>query len=129
MTEFVGAEKPSLEELVHSGVKGMKWGQRKKYSTADIKDARARQGSRLNEVNQQAHKLNLATGKAKDKAAKDYVKKLNALQDHPDAAIGGRMTKGEKAAALLLTGPIGAIVIAGNASAVRKHEREHPPKN
>jgi hypothetical protein len=26
MTEFVGAEKPSLDELAHVGVKGMKWG-------------------------------------------------------------------------------------------------------
>lgn len=29
MTEFVGAEKPSLEELAHVGVKGMKWGKRR----------------------------------------------------------------------------------------------------
>ncbi len=41
MTEFVGAEKPSLEELVHFGVKGMKWGQRKGPTTL---------GSKLNDA-------------------------------------------------------------------------------
>lgn len=128
MTLLYGEEKPSLEELAHYGVKGMKWGQRKKYSTDQIKDARARQGSRVARINDQAHKLNLAEGKAKDAAAKKYVEMMKELQSHPDAAIGGRMTRGEKAAALLIGGPIGAIVIAGNASAVRKHERENPPK-
>lgn len=128
MTMYYGEEKPALDSLAHYGKKGMKWGVRKKYSTDEIKDARARQGSRLNAVNQQAHKLNLATGKAKDKAAADYAKKLKEFKDNPDAAIGGRMTRGEKAAALIIGGPIGALVIAGNASAVRKHEREHPAK-
>jgi hypothetical protein len=34
MTEFVGAEKPSLEELAHFGTKGMKWGVRKERKAA-----------------------------------------------------------------------------------------------
>lgn len=128
MTLDYNEVKPSLEELAHYGKKGMKWGHRKKYTTSEIKDARARQGSRLARVNDQAHKLNLATGKNKDVQAQKYIKLRTELEKNPDAAIGGRMTRGEKAAALLLTGPIGAVIIAGNASAVRKHERENPPK-
>lgn len=120
--------KPSLESLAHHGVKGMKWGTHKKYSTAEIHDARARQGSRIHEVNATAHKLNLATGKKKDALAADYAKKMKALSTNQDVGIGGRMTRGEKIANLLIGGPIGAIVIAGNASAVRKFERENPGK-
>lgn len=126
MTEFVGAEKPSLEELAHHGVKGMKWGQHKapgsKPSTEQIKDARVRQFSRLANVNAQAHKLNLATGKQKDVEAKKYVKLHNDFQTNKDAAVAARMTKGEKAANLILAGPFGAIAIAANAHSVKKLE-------
>lgn len=127
MTDFVGAEKPSLEELAHHGVKGMKWGHRKKYSTSDIKDARARQQSRAVEVNNAAAKLNLASkagGKGAEKAAATYAKKANAYKSNKDAAVAARMTKGEKAVSLLIGGPIGAIVIAGNAAAVRSMEKK-----
>ena len=123
MTLHYGEEKPPLEELAHYGTKGMKWGHRKKYSAQEIHDARARQNSRLNEVNNQAHKLNLATGKSKDTAAKQYAKLYNDLQTNKDAAVAARMTKGEKAATLILTGPIGPLILAANSSQVKKLEK------
>lgn len=122
MTEFVGAEKPSLEELAHYGVKGMKWGQRKKYSTEEIHTARIRQRSRVHQLNDTAAKLNLATGKKADTLAKKYAKEMNELETNKDAAVAARMTKGEKAANLILAGPFGAIAIGLNKRTVRKLE-------
>lgn len=124
MTEFVGAEKPSLEELAHHGVKGMKWGEhKKKFSTEEIKDARARQASRAHRLNDKAATLNLATGKKKDAAAKAYVKAHNELMTNKDAAVAARMTKGEKAANLILAGPFGAIAIGVNKHQVKNLEK------
>jgi len=125
MTEIVGAEKPSLEELAHYGVKGMKWGQHKKrkFSTDEIKDARARQQSRASQFEAQVHKTNLATGKKQEAEAKKLVKLHNELVTNKDAAVAARMTKGEKAANLILAGPIGAIAIAANNRTVRNLEK------
>lgn len=124
MTDFVGAEKPSLDELSHYGVKGMKWGQHKKYSTEEIHNARARQLSRAHQLNDKAAKLNLATGAKKDKLAKDYAKAFKELQNNPDRTVGGRMTRGEKAAALILGGPFGAIAIGINKAQVSRIEKQ-----
>jgi hypothetical protein len=124
MTVIYDEDKPSLDELAHHGVKGMKWGQHKKYSKTEIHDARIRQGSRIAQVNETAHKLNLATGKKKDALAKDYVKKLRALETNPDAPIAARMTGGEKAANIILAGPIGLIAIAANSRHVKNLESQ-----
>jgi len=122
MTLQYGEEKPSLEELAHYGVKGMKWGKRKKYTTQEIHDARARQRSRFANLEAQVHKTNLSTGKAQEANAKKLVKLHNDLETNKDAAVAARMTKGEKAANLILAGPIGALAIAANNRQVRKLE-------
>lgn len=122
MTLDYNGVKPSLDELAHYGKKGMKWGVRKKYSTQEIHDARIRQRSRIANVDAQAHKLNLATGKNKDVQAKKYLKLVDELNTNKDAAVASRMTKGEKAANLILAGPIGALAIAANNRSVRKLE-------
>lgn len=124
MTMTFDEGKPSLEELKHFGKKGMKWGHRKKYSTSQIQDARARQGSRVADANNTAHKLNLATGKRKDALAKTYVQKVNKINSNPDASVAARMTRGEKTAAILLTGPIGLIIVGANSHAVKKMEQK-----
>ena len=130
-SEYVGAEKPDLLSLEHYGKKGMKWGVRKaKPSTSDIKDARARQASRIHEVNNRTHELNLATApgsgkskKAQDTAVKKYQQAIKNL-DNSDTAVAARMTRGEKAALLILTGPIGAAAIIGNKVQVKKIEKQ-----
>jgi hypothetical protein len=119
-------EKPSLEDLAHHGVKGMKWGQRKaRPSTSDIHDARARQASRQNEINQNIGRLNLAKSgsKQQDALAKKVATGMDKFDTNKDAAVAARMTKGEKAAAVMLTGPIGLLVIGANKAHVKKLEK------
>ncbi len=128
MTLQYGEEKPSLEELAHHGVKGMKWGHRKKHTTQDILDARARQSARANELHRTADKLNLATAKnANSKEANNLAKKLVAqekeLNSNKDASVALRMTRGEKAVTLIIGGPFGAIAIGANNAIANKVEK------
>lgn len=88
-------DKPSLEELFHFGVKGMRWGVRKKVTTSDIKSARARQRGRSE----------------------------SARKTSSDRAISSRLTRGEKVAALLIGGPVGLVVIGGAAINAKRIER------
>jgi len=126
----IGPEKPSLDDLAHFGVKGMKWGQRKAVTTSDIHDARARQASRGARVNDTATKLNLAT-KASDqkKFAKMYAQQLHELKNNPDTAVAARMTRGEKTVAIVLAGPFAAIPIASSAANSRAIEKRIAKSN
>ena len=84
--------------LEHSGVKGMHWGHHKSQtpgpSTTDIHMARARQQGRKS-----AYRQALVTGDraGAGKAAREF-------QSSHDRVIAAHMTKGEKAATVLLGG-------------------------
>ena len=117
---MLGQEKPSLEDLTHYGTKGMKWGVRKKkYTSDEIHDARARQESRLHRYNTEVHNVNLATGKGKAAAAKRLVKAERDHDTNEDRVIAEHMTRGEKAVEALLFGPIALATIPGNRLNVR----------
>lgn len=100
------------DHLEHFGVKGMKWGIRKAASGSEIRSARQR-------LDQKRLKLYVAEdqlyrGNAKQQAAakKQYDKLVKDWDDDPDRAISTRLTRGETAALVLLTGPAALIPIA-----------------
>lgn len=87
------------EELVHAGVKGMKWGVRKQRTPSA--------GQRFKTAN--------PTGRQRDSAILKARTKLNTGQSHSYAneAVARRLTRGEKAVAgILLVSGIGTIPIA-----------------
>lgn len=109
-------------ELQHHGVKGMRWGVRKaKSSTQEIIDARARQQSRVNEINRTGDKLNLAKSPKEREA---LAKKINQLMlEHDtseDRVTGSRFTTGEKVAQAILLGPLALVTIGANKHSNKK---------
>lgn len=104
------------DEIIHYGVKGMKWGVRKAASTREVYGARARLQVKQNEFATQKRAVRKAkspTAKANQKAKLDRMK-IDFLND-PDRVTASRMSTGEKVAATILAGPIG-IGAAGVAS-------------
>lgn len=108
-------------ELVHYGVKGMKWGVRKAASTREVFGARARLQVKQHEYSNQkrrVRKAKSATAKAKQKAKLNKMK-IDFLND-PDRVTASRLSTGEKVVATLLAGPIGigAVGVASYTSRV-----------
>jgi hypothetical protein len=98
-TGVINGDKPSLDDVMHFGKKGMKWGERTaagKPTDDQIRGARARVDSEVRTINRQADKLNLSTGKQAQFEAKTYAKMMNKHLANPDRATALRMTKGEK---------------------------------
>jgi hypothetical protein len=125
---MIGHEKPELEDLVHHGVKGMKWGKRKaRPTTADIKSARIGQDARYRQLQRAEDHLNLTGTKApvsaQKKAVRDYQKAESDFLDNPDRAVAARMTRGEKAVTVILAGPFAVLPIAGSALISRSIEK------
>lgn len=93
---IVGQNKPSLAELAHHGVKGMKWGHRK-ASALEIRTARSNLHDQKSDISAQAKKAKAATG---TKNASAENKKLSDMKAsflaNPDRVIAARMTRGEK---------------------------------
>lgn len=127
---MIGQEKPSLEDLVHYGVLGMKWGKhRAKASAADIHAARQRQSERRQAHRTASREFQTAV-KSKTMDYAGDVAKLEKVQatsdaifDNSDRAIALRLTRGEKALSVLLTGPVGLVVIGATSAASRRQEQ------
>lgn len=123
MEKFYGDEKPSLEDLAHFGVKGMKWGERhdrkfqakvervrtsgspRQQRNMQIKVARKNIETRQREI----HAIVRASNKTKDPAQRHKLdalaaKKAKELFEHPDQLTASRMTTGEKWVNGLLVG-------------------------
>ncbi len=110
---IVGQDKPSLADLMQSGVKGMKWGVRKHNpSTSDIHNARLRQMQRsAAATNPQL------SSKKRDAAAKDF-------HTNEDRVTAMHMTRGEKMTAVILAGPLGGALIVANKVQVKRAGRK-----
>ena len=122
---YLGGEKPSLSDLVHYGVQGMKWGVRKSNPTStDIHSARVRQAARKANANLATARLNEASAggnKAKQKSAvKAFEKAHLDVLTNEDAVTSQRMTKGEKWTIGILAGPVGLAVIGANRLDVKR---------
>jgi len=115
-------EKPSLDELAHYGVKGMKWGVRKANpTTSEIQGARQRQAIRWQKVIEADQKLQIASSSSQKKSAERQIDKAaRDFATNEDRVTAARMTRGEKATALILAGPVGLIVIGANKSNVKR---------
>lgn len=108
MTIQYDEDKPSPEDILHFGVKGMKWGQRKKVSNREIMDARMSIHGKRREIKAQK-KVVKKTGTGQ--------KKLSNLETsflkNPDRITASRMTNGEAFASMVLFTPAGAGVAIG----------------
>lgn len=107
-------EKPSLDELVHHGVKGMKWGQHK-LKGSDITSARDRHNDRMNRLDHEANRLSFA------KTSSEKQKSLNKIHSiasekgaHEDAAAASHLTRGEKISTAILRGGLATAVASRN---------------
>ena len=117
------ADKPSPEELVHYGVKGMKWGHRKRVTSADIRAARSRvrrQESALGRAEDAMTNPN--TGKVNRTAAKNFKQLETQFHKTPDRATALRLTTGEKFI-LAALGPVGVGAAAGQLASRKLTER------
>lgn len=102
--------------LAHYGVKGMKWGERKaKPTSAEIVDARIRQESRQRRVNRAADDLNATSyvhnKRIQQQAARNYARAKREYDTSEDRVTASHMTKGEKIATAILTGPLALAII------------------
>lgn len=106
---FLGQDKPLLEDVIeHHGVKGQKWGVRRKPTTNDIKDARYNVHQQAVALSRQRMVARRQTGAitAKREAKKYEDLKASFLKD-PDRVTSLRMTKGEK----VVTGILAVSVV------------------
>lgn len=109
-------EKPDTPQnlvLKHYGVQGMKWGVRKKKSTADeIHAARRRQDARFRGILAEDDKvITSKSGKQSDAAAKRRAQKIKDFETNEDRVTAARATRGEKIAAVVLTGGLGIVLL------------------
>jgi len=137
---FVDDYKPPLDDelLIHYGIKGMKWGRRKarddggsgkaakpkkKITSDDIRESRAQHQARVAELIRADQRVRTATTKkGKDAALRQVEKMAKQIANTDDARIANKMTRGEKAAALFVAGPLGLVVIGANKFTTRERK-------
>lgn len=125
MTMTFDEGKPSPADALHYGKKGMKWGVRKTHiTTDDIKTARKRIGAIDRKAMDAEDRTVLGkTPAARAKAQKEFEALEKQFRDSPDRSVAMRLTRGEKAATILLGGPVGLIVVGANAGIARSIEK------
>jgi hypothetical protein len=118
VTHILGQNKPSLAYIAHSGVKGMRWGVRKKnrYSSNEIRSALGRIIDRSSKAHEKV--VNAKTSSQYQKALKNESKVELADKTSLDRSIAMRYTLGEKVVFTLLLGPVGSHVV------IRKNRRK-----
>lgn len=130
---MIHEEKPTLEELMHYGVLGMKWGKTRTRATSQsIHAARARVKKAKEKIEKQETVVsNLkGQGKAHKQQEKDLGKMKASLLKNPDRVLSTRMTKGEKYASVifgtLAGGPVGlgAAAVAIGTTSAKSRARE-----
>lgn len=124
MTQFVGFEKPSVEDsLEHYGVLGMKWGKtRARANGTQIRAARRNLGRQASDIADQRDKVKSKEkgSTARNKEQKKLDKMKTDFLNNPDRVIAARLTRGEKAIAIILLTPAGAAGAIGATSAVSR---------
>jgi hypothetical protein len=123
------SDKPSLEDIQHYGVLGMKWGQRKKYTSTEIKTARKDLRVKNKAYRSEARKVNaLKEGSKGRKVGEEKLAKMHKeYLKNPNRIAAIRMTKGEKIASVIFSAnPVGlgiaAAAVAGTSIASRRIE-------
>ena len=124
----LSTEESSTGELTHYGVLGMKWGHRKSATTADIKAARNRISKKQAEyaIQDDKRRSTKRGTAARTRETQKLERMKTSFLKNPDRAVATRMTRGEKAAALILTVPTGGVAgiaaIAGTSAVSRRIE-------
>ena len=108
-------EKPSLDELAHFGVKGMKWGVRKASTDVGgsskiangLEKIKAKSQSRTNSILEARARVDVRKANY-DKAETALKEMFLELSKHPDTKMARKRTTGEHVASLILgsAGPI-----------------------
>jgi hypothetical protein len=129
MTLQYNGVKPSLEELSHHGVKGMKWGQHKKTQTdlkvvphtgrtnrrptrSEILSARQKERSLTDQIKPLDKKYGKDPKTGKLAFSKEHEALYAKLFNGDQRIVASYRTRGEKIAATILLGPIGAVKAA-----------------
>ena len=109
MSTIVEQQQP---ELLHYGVKGMKWGVRNR---TEIKGARRRNEMKRREIERtmdSAEKRGLTDQERITVRSKAQTMKRE-LKNNPDRVSSSQITAGEAIASVLVLGPAGLVVIGG----------------
>lgn len=137
MTRILNEVNPPLDDaLAHVGVKGMKWGVRKKRATSDqIREARVKVRNQESQINKQASRVdNAKTAKSRAAAQKKHHEMSMSYLKSPDRETASRLTTGEKVALAVIAvgipgpGTLGAGAYAGlsigSNRSVRKQQQQ-----